>query len=181
MTTLSRVSVAFARARESGLKSLYVHYHPKDLAINLMEPVRFEKISKILSLIYSQSVDACKDVDVRILISTVKDRENKISKDKNIDFLLLDDAAVLDLKISEDVTPEALMQKFASSHPHLKVPSSEVTQIIDQEAYNNVVLGGTFDRIHVGHKILLSEAVLRAKHRVVVGVTDSNMLGCEYL
>lgn len=38
------------------------------------------------------------------------------------------------------------------------------------------VLGGTFDRIHAGHKILLTEAVLRASRRVVVGVTDATMI-----
>lgn len=90
VTTLSKLSLAFGRARDSGLQNLYVHYHPKDLAIDLMEPVRFEKISKILQLIYSQSAESCKDVDVRILISTIKDRDNKISKNKNIEILLLD-------------------------------------------------------------------------------------------
>lgn len=68
------------------------------------------------------------------------------------------------------------MQKFAIQFPNEKVPSSQTTAIIDQEPYNDVVLGGTFDRIHVGHKILMSEACLRARNRVVVGVTDVNMI-----
>lgn len=42
--------------------------------------------------------------------------------------------------------------------------------------YENVVLGGTFDRLHNGHKLLLSQAVLRATKSVTVGVTDINML-----
>lgn len=46
--------------------------------------------------------------------------------------------------------------------------------------YNSVVLGGTFDRLHVGHKILLSEAALRAHKRLVVGVTDVNMITSEW-
>lgn len=41
--------------------------------------------------------------------------------------------------------------------------------------YNNVVLGGTFDRIHLGHKIFLSQAVIRASTRLVVGVTTSKL------
>ncbi len=40
--------------------------------------------------------------------------------------------------------------------------------------YSNIVLGGTFDKIHVGHKILLSVSALLASERVVCGVT-----GCE--
>ena len=31
----------------------------------------------------------------------------------------------------------------------------------DYKIYENVCLGGTFDRMHVGHKILLSQAALR--------------------
>ena len=49
-----------------------------------------------------------------------------------------------------------------------------------EKKYNSVVLGGTFDRLHVGHKILLSEAALRAQKRLVVGVTDVNMIACEW-
>jgi len=44
------------------------------------------------------------------------------------------------------------------------------------KVYNNVVLGGTFDRLHAGHKVLLSEAVLRCQKKLTVGVTDENML-----
>jgi len=42
--------------------------------------------------------------------------------------------------------------------------------------YNNVVLGGTFDRIHTGHKILLSTALFRCKKKLTVGVTGSQLL-----
>lgn len=39
-----------------------------------------------------------------------------------------------------------------------------------------VALGGTFDHLHVGHKILLSMAALLATERIIVGVTDDSML-----
>lgn len=45
--------------------------------------------------------------------------------------------------------------------------------------YENVALGGTFDRLHNGHKILLSQAVLRATKHVTVGVTDVTMIQCK--
>ncbi|KYQ56622.1 Bifunctional coenzyme A synthase [Trachymyrmex zeteki] len=44
------------------------------------------------------------------------------------------------------------------------------------KTYKNVVLGGTFDRLHNGHKILLSEAALRCTEKLTVGVTDTNMI-----
>ena len=42
--------------------------------------------------------------------------------------------------------------------------------------YQHVVLGGTFDRLHPGHKILLSEALLRCNSRLTVGVTAPALL-----
>jgi bifunctional ADP-heptose synthase (sugar kinase/adenylyltransferase) len=67
---------------------------------------------------------------------------------------------------------DKLLSSLKSEGPESLLDDSE-------KAYNTVVLGGTFDRLHVGHKILLSEAALRAKKRLVVGVTDVNMITCE--
>jgi len=39
-----------------------------------------------------------------------------------------------------------------------------------------VVLGGTFDRLHDGHKLLLTEAVNRCACKLIVGVTDESMI-----
>ena len=58
------------------------------------------------------------------------------------------------------------------------------------KVYNNVVLGGTFDRIHAGHKILLTTSLLRCKNEITIGITDGEdmmrkkvlpelMLSCE--
>ncbi|KAJ3364009.1 hypothetical protein HDU91_002772 [Kappamyces sp. JEL0680] len=43
----------------------------------------------------------------------------------------------------------------------------------DSQKYDNVVLGGTFDHLHAGHKILLSMAVWISRKRVVVGVSGT--------
>ncbi|CAD5123211.1 unnamed protein product [Dimorphilus gyrociliatus] len=40
------------------------------------------------------------------------------------------------------------------------------------KTYDNVCLGGTFDRLHAGHKILLSYGAMQAKKGIIVGVSD---------
>lgn len=44
------------------------------------------------------------------------------------------------------------------------------------ESYSDVVVGGTFDRLHNGHKILLSVSCLLAEKRLLVGVSDKDLL-----
>ena len=41
--------------------------------------------------------------------------------------------------------------------------------------FNHVVLGGTFDRLHTGHKLLLTEGCLLSSNILTVGVTDGEM------
>ncbi|XWS45440.1 hypothetical protein CRYUN_Cryun15aG0137000 [Craigia yunnanensis] len=43
-------------------------------------------------------------------------------------------------------------------------------------SYGAVVLGGTFDRLHDGHRLFLKSAVELARDRIVVGVCDGPML-----
>ncbi|KAF9174483.1 hypothetical protein BGX21_007368 [Mortierella sp. AD011] len=71
-----------------------------------------------------------------------------------------------------DLTPEVgvhthLVEAIDSSLPHTDV---------QEGMYRDVVLGGTFDHLHAGHKILLSMTAWIASHRVVCGVTDDSML-----
>jgi pantetheine-phosphate adenylyltransferase len=47
--------------------------------------------------------------------------------------------------------------------------------------FDNCCMGGTFDRLHLGHKLLLSVAALSTRSRLVCGVTHSELLAAKDL
>lgn len=107
----------------------------------------------------------CGNIDVRVLVSTIKNQKNILSRARNVDLVFVDDRI-------ENLQNNKTLELIGAS--------SDLSLIDDSETkYNNVVLGGTFDRLHVGHKILLSEAALKAQQRLVVGVTDVNMIASK--
>nr|XP_043616600.1 phosphopantetheine adenylyltransferase [Erigeron canadensis] len=55
-------------------------------------------------------------------------------------------------------------------------PESNLSTISPSNSYEAVVLGGTFDRLHDGHRLFLKAAAELAKDRIVVGVCDGPML-----
>lgn len=56
---------------------------------------------------------------------------------------------------------------------HLKVIELEK---FEGKLYPNVAVGGTFDRLHIGHQILLLYTVLYAKDEVIVGISGDKLL-----
>ena len=48
-------------------------------------------------------------------------------------------------------------------------------------SYDHVVLGGTFDHMHTGHRLLLTESALLSRQRLLVGVADGPLLESKIL
>ncbi|XP_054848168.1 bifunctional coenzyme A synthase [Eublepharis macularius] len=64
-----------------------------------------------------------------------------------------------------------------------EVPLQPETSVTEEplQSYSDVVVGGTFDRLHNGHKILLSVSCLLAEKRLLVGVSDKDLLESKVL
>lgn len=109
-----------------------------------------------------------------------------INTTKEINILLCDqeynkkDVAVFReiLTNIEETCPIVTLENVTTIDPCQAVTTSDGTN--KNKVYEQVCLGGTFDRLHNGHKILLNEAVLRCSRKLTVGVTDTNMLLCKY-
>ncbi|KAM0039065.1 putative pantetheine-phosphate adenylyltransferase [Helianthus debilis subsp. tardiflorus] len=54
--------------------------------------------------------------------------------------------------------------------------ASDLSTISLPNSYGSVVLGGTFDRLHDGHRLFLKAAAELARDRIVVGVCDGPMI-----
>lgn len=86
---------------------------------------------------------------------------------------------------SEDVV-QAYLKSLDGSHQLVRLLEDDDTtetdscqieaRITDQQLYDHVCLGGTFDRLHVGHKVLLTEGALRCSRKITVGVTNDSMV-----
>ncbi|KAF8929038.1 pantetheine-phosphate adenylyltransferase [Dissophora ornata] len=71
-----------------------------------------------------------------------------------------------------DLTPEVEMD----THLVEAIDSTVAYTKVQEGEYRDVALGGTFDHLHAGHKILLSMTAWITSHRVVCGVTNDEML-----
>ncbi|XP_055689567.1 bifunctional coenzyme A synthase [Lutzomyia longipalpis] len=177
-SSLARLPFCLQAARKHVAKTLYIQIEPRSSNIQCV-PIYSTAINRI----YTSSSIHCNHLDVRVLITNLRGQRVQ-SLSQQVDVLMFD----------ADV-PQAEATLLAEG---LRAPS--VVQLENPEAvesqgfttedgdspdsykmHDNVVLGGTFDRLHMGHKILLSNAVLRAKKRLVVGVTDASMVKSKKL
>jgi phosphopantetheine adenylyltransferase/dephospho-CoA kinase len=121
-------------------------------------------------------------IDVRILLTNAKDPEwLKVKTSKPIEIVYFDStftSSAIDAFVCDHVTNKSENCRIV---PCPKVDEEYNFAFLESDKdefkyYDSVVLGGTFDKIHIGHKILFSEAIIRCRKRLTVGVTCDEML-----
>lgn len=154
---------------------------------------------------YSEASLHCSDIDINILLHNVgqnsgeivhSDYEHTLKKPIMCVFV---DLPHMDDEGRRDIVRDFVTSKYSytlADNPHEKkvpiqllesVKTSTVASAIGDdgndsiqnyiEKRESVVLGGTFDRLHVGHKVLLSESILLAKRKIVIGNYLTNTEG----
>lgn len=113
--------------------------------------------SKTITNLYQNVTQSCSQIDLKILLS-----------DTSLDLVPRPiDRILIEPEINEDFKLaylEKILEKDGQEIIELKSDNNETGDISeekDYKIYENVCLGGTFDRMHDGHKILLSQAALR--------------------
>ncbi|XP_050090438.1 bifunctional coenzyme A synthase [Anopheles aquasalis] len=183
MVHLASVAKTLAATRPYPLHTLYLQFHPK-VAASVKCP---RALGRFVASVYQSSV--CwigTDVDLRIMTGTLRTGHPdagafSVSRKRppSVDYLFYDYAVASAAGNEEAVLaqhfPAAQVVELTADSAVENGTRIEVVLDPAEECYRNVVLGGTFDRIHAGHKVLLTQAILMATERLVVGVTDGAM------
>ena len=169
------------------LKTLYIQYLPEKniFAGNYNSTIlqqRDPEYSKKIIDIYKSTSTISSCLDIRVLLTNLKYPDRSIINTKKpVEVVIFDQKCSkeeADTFIQDHLANKSLNYHFVN---HIYSGSLNCCKNVEYDVqkiktYKNVVLGGTFDRLHNGHKILLSEAALRCTEQLTVGVTDINMI-----
>lgn len=180
-------------------ETLYIHLQPslrnsQALYSSLLAPVACTTdVQSLIYDVYRASSSHCQNLDIRILLSHVTNKSHSLSPvyrlQKPLDVVVSDASFLMESWNSDRATVvHCLRQTFTDGiHEGLAfenwtAPSEQTTlqnSLLSDarmlKTYDNVVLGGTFDRLHNGHRLLLSQSCLLCDKALVIGVTDDAM------
>lgn len=86
-----------------------------------------------------------------------------------------------------------LSQRVSATSGDLSLMFQPLSSVADDEGvqfsaplppvtgHDHVALGGTFDHMHMGHRLLLTESLLLSRKRLLVGVADGHLLESKVL
>lgn len=164
-------------------------------------------LSTFITRLYSNAADVCGHLDVRFLLTNIRAHPTACSGSQTPSSpfptpqplshspeVVLTDFAVQDPHQTNQVTQ--CLEKYAGCcyvcrpglssvllHPQLQENEDRLRNQGEKleclETYSDVVVGGTFDRLHGAHKSLLNVSCVLASKRFVIGVCNQAMLKSE--
>ncbi|XP_017479592.1 PREDICTED: bifunctional coenzyme A synthase [Rhagoletis zephyria] len=163
---------ASLRAIEKYVGKIYIHLN---IPVEKCQPM--PTWGHLISQMYADNSRFCnQSFKMSILVGSLRDQGINALQIKPVDMLFCDSHyPELCERMREHLNipgPPIYLEQESNS-------TTDVGEYQDfkdaHKMYDTVVVGGTFDRIHVGHKIFLTQAVIRCCRRLVVGVTTKQM------
>lgn len=151
-------------------KKLYVdlkYFNEKEKKEGYLD---FEFVQKKIVRMYMASMEGSLETDVTV-IPPIKERKEQPR-------VYLHPEEVITLDENEDDALTTLTPDFFSDFPEVlsyKTPYAESQEKSRYQVSKLACFGGTFDRLHAGHKLMIAAAVFTSA-AVVAGVTDDSML-----
>lgn len=144
-------------------------------------PERWPVSPQTVAQFYQLAEANCRALDVRLLLPSAA---TPLLLSRRADVLLVDDVAlrselVTQLAQRHLLVPPSTVVCADPPRQHLESTSPEAAP--SEEQFGAVAMGGTFDRLHNGHKILLSVAALLTGRLLTVGMTTPAMLAKKQL
>lgn len=145
----------------------------------------FKQLQKLLSTLYVNSAKLAEDKGVALEFTVIFNDwcgYNLAQEDFHWGAIggFSDDLDLLSgfAKFHRDTYPSHQAPEVLTVDAITLVPaqSDHLPQQAQGREYQVVALGGTFDHLHAGHKILLTMAAWLAQERVLVGITDDALL-----
>lgn len=136
---------------------------------------------RVIPAFYFKASEVCKNIDVRVLQASCKstsyrDRHIKLNFDVVLTDSSEDEGNIIHYLKEEFNKTCSHIVKLKPAHKDVSLQENLGASDEFPKIYKTLVLGGTFDHLHSGHKVLLSEAILRTSEKLIVGVTDGLML-----
>lgn len=151
----------------------------KSLVTPISRTDRWDDVQQLLTYVYVQATKVAQDngrilMDVTVLLRGCEQPlPADLADGMDICFLVQGDNNIPSLPLSIRTLPQTVLP---SGNRASIVAAPDPSQSSVEALYPVVALGGTFDHLHAGHKILLSMGAWITERKLIVGVTDDLLL-----
>ncbi|KAL1721077.1 hypothetical protein EV715DRAFT_249420 [Schizophyllum commune] len=160
---------------------LYSRVFNVDPDCTVNHAAHWDDVQKLLTRAYVSATKAAQDqnkvlMDVDVLLRGINEGYPSNLHGYDAVFRVAGDAIPVHIPAAVMRLPHTYLSPFvAVSSLGPPTPLSTDEDLTDSQ-FPVVALGGTFDHLHAGHKILLSMAVWIAREKLIVGLTDDALL-----
>ncbi|XP_072041842.1 bifunctional coenzyme A synthase-like [Amphiura filiformis] len=181
-------------------KILYVHLQPNyvsETESNFLRVTPTTDLCAAVTRLHTGAANLCSRLDIRILLGNVgKPTEPLVyprTLQNKVEFILTDCVNQNNDNFKTFMEGNYVLKPFpkmeflkesdwkTSSNDNLSGMDWSLPKSEELQTYGHIVLGGTFDHVHAGHKILLSESIMRSERKITIGVTSGPMLESKSL